>query len=142
MRLPTKTAINWRFMMKISAGAYNRGSTRTFFFSLARVFAAALWAFGLLAIAVPAAVRAEPQGGAVAATCTNPYSGVTWQIKIDYERRTVDSNPAQIDGSTISWRDATNGWYYELDRKSGNLTVTVASATGGNFLHDQCKLDH
>jgi hypothetical protein len=136
-----KTAINWRSMMKISAYAYNRGGTTKSVFA-AFVFGAGTWAFGLLAIAFPAGVNAEPQGGAIAATCTNPYSGVTWQIKIDYDRRTVDSNPAQIDGSTISWRDASNGWYYELDRKSGNLTVTVASATGGNFLHDQCKLDH
>lgn len=109
--------------------------------NLKSVLAAAIWAFGL-AIIFPDGASAEPQGGAVAATCTNPYSGVSWQIKIDYDRRTVDSNPAAIDSSTISWRDASNGWYYVLDRKSGALTVTVASATGGNFLHDQCKLDH
>jgi hypothetical protein len=38
------------------------------------------------------------------------------------------------------WRDAANGWNYRLDRKSGALTVTLASATGGNFLFDRCAL--
>lgn len=88
------------------------------------------------------ALAAEAQHGVTAMTCTNPFSDAHWQIRIDYDRHTVDSNPAGIDDSTISWRDATNGWYYALDRKSGKLTVTVASATGGNFLHDQCNLGH
>ncbi len=95
-----------------------------------------------ITVAVGVVADAEPQHGEIAVACTNPYSGAIWQIKIDYDRRTVDSNPAEIDDGTISWRDATNGWYYVLDRKSGKLTVTLVSATGGNFLHDQCKLDH
>ena len=106
-----------------------------------RLFAAAISAIGLALIA-PAGLSAEPQHGAIPVSCTNPYSGVTWEIKIDYDRRTVDSNPADINDTTISWRDAANGWYYTLDRKSGKLTVTMASATGGNFLHDQCKMEH
>src|SRR6516164_146049 len=73
-------------------------------------------------------------------TCVNPFSGAHWQITIDYDRGTVDSNPARISSADISWRDATDGWNYRLDRKSGALTVTLASATGGNFLHDQCDL--
>lgn len=73
--------------------------------------------------------------------CVNPFSGASWRIRIDYDRATVDSNPARIDATEISWRDATDGWNYRLDRKSGDLTVTLASATGGNFLHDRCKLD-
>jgi hypothetical protein len=85
---------------------------------------------------------AEPQPGAAAVTCTNPASGASWEIKIDYERGTVDSNPARISDSEISWRDASNGWNYTLDRKSGNLTVVLASATGGNFLYDRCKLEN
>ena len=92
-------------------------------------------------IAVPA-INGEAQRGETAITCTNPVSGASWQIRIDYDRSTVDSNPAHISDTTISWRDATDGWNYSLDRKSGNLTVILASATGGNFLHDRCKLEH
>jgi hypothetical protein len=73
-------------------------------------------------------------------TCSNPASGATWQIRIDFDRSTVDSYPARVSDAEISWRDA-NGWNYRLDRKSGALTVVLASATGGNFLHHRCKLE-
>ena len=92
-------------------------------------------------IAVPA-ISSEAQHGETAITCTNPVSGANWQIRIDYDRSTVDSNPARISDTEISWRDATDGWNYRLDRKSGNLTVILASATGGNFLYDRCKLEN
>ena len=72
-------------------------------------------------------------------TCTNPSSGATWQIYVDYGGHTVDLNPAQITDTVVEWQ--SNGWKYSLDRKSGKLTVVVASSTGGNFLYDQCKLD-
>jgi hypothetical protein len=90
----------------------------------------------LAAIAAPGGAEA----GGVPVTCTNPFSGASWQIAIDYDLKTVDSNPARIDETEISWRDAKDGWRYTLDRKSGALTVVLASATGGNFLHDQCRL--
>ncbi len=93
------------------------------------------------AIAVPDP-NAAAQRGQTAITCTNPVSGASWQIRIDYDRSTVDSNPARISDTEISWRDAADGWNYRLDRKSGNLTVILASATGGNFLHDRCKLEN
>ncbi len=80
------------------------------------------------------------QAGEIAVTCTNPFSGASWRIAIDYDRGTVDSNPARVSDAEISWRDAKDGWRYTLDRKSGKLTVVLASATGGNFLYDQCKL--
>jgi hypothetical protein len=92
----------------------------------------AVWIFA------PATTAGAPHGQA-AITCTNPYSGATWQIHVDYERSTVDSSPAEINEATIAWQ-AENGWKYTLDRKSGKLTVILASATGGNFLYDQCKL--
>jgi hypothetical protein len=98
-------------------------------------------AIGALA-ASTAGSSANAQKGETAVTCTNPYSGATWQIRIDYDRRTVDANPARINEATISWRDAKDGWNYTLDRKSGKLTVILASATGGNFLYDQCKLEN
>jgi hypothetical protein len=87
-----------------------------------------------------AAFHRAAEAGAVSVTCTNPFSGASWQIAIDYDRKTVDSNPARIDEIDISWRDSKDGWNYTLDRKSGALTVILASATGGNFLHDQCRM--
>jgi hypothetical protein len=90
--------------------------------------------------AVASAAGAEQRSGEAVITCTNPASGATWQIKIDYDRDTVDSNPARIDDTSISWHDAGDGWSYKLDRRNGNLTAVVASATGGNFLHDRCAL--
>ena len=93
----------------------------------------------LAAAAIAASGRAAEADG-LAVTCTNPFSGASWQIAIDYDLKTVDSNPASIDETEISWRDAKDGWRYTLDRKSGALTVILASATGGNFLHDQCQL--
>ena len=96
----------------------------------------------LVAAIAVAAAHAEALRGEVEITCTNLTSGASWQIKIDYDRNTVDSNPARISDAEISWRDVKDGWYYRLDRKSGNLTVILASATGGNFLYDRCKLEH
>jgi hypothetical protein len=86
------------------------------------------------------------QNGAWAAdgaiNCTNPASGAHWQIRIDYEHSTVDSYPASITEGKISWHDTSDGGNYTLDRKSGNLTVVVASSTGGYFLYDHCNLDN
>lgn len=74
-------------------------------------------------------------------TCVNPASGTAWQIRIDYDRRTVDSNSATISDGEISWRDSSDGDNYTLDRKSGDLTMVAASSTGGYFLHHHCRLD-
>ena len=41
-----------------------------------------------------------------AITCMNQASGTTWQIKVDYDRATVDSSPASISACQIAWRDA------------------------------------
>jgi hypothetical protein len=90
------------------------------------------------ALAFPASCLAARE---TAVTCTNPASGASWQIRIDYGRATVDSNSARISESEISWRDGRDGGNYTLDRKSGALTVVAASSTGGYFLHDVCKLD-
>jgi hypothetical protein len=97
--------------------------------------------FGAMGLALAGSALAAPSGQS-AITCTNPASGTQWQIKIDYDHSTVDSNPARISDGHISWRDASDGGNYTLDRKSGNLTVIVASSTGGYFLHDRCKLDN
>jgi hypothetical protein len=82
----------------------------------------------------------EAQPGETAVTCANISSGTSWQIRIDYGKSTVDSNPARISDGQISWRDASDGGNYTLDRKSGNLTAIVASSTGGAFFYHHCKL--
>lgn len=97
----------------------------------------AAWAVG----AVGAAHAAEAQHGRTTIVCSNPASGTSWQITIDFDRRTVDGYAAAISDTTISWRDPGDQGNYMLDRKSGNLRVAVPSSTGGYFLHDQCKLD-
>ncbi|MGA9427982.1 MAG: hypothetical protein WA889_22995 [Xanthobacteraceae bacterium] len=109
---------------------------------MARSLAARVGALALpgLAIAFSPTAAAAPTGEKTI-TCTNPTSGANWQIKVDYDRKTVDSLPAAISDGQISWHSA-GGENYKLDRKSGNLTVVVASSTGGYFLHDTCKLDN
>ena len=89
----------------------------------------------------PAVASGTPLGES-AITCTNPASGASWQVKIDYDRATADSNPARINDAQISWHDSTDGGNYTLDRRSGELTVVVASSTGGYFLHHRCKLEN
>jgi hypothetical protein len=99
-------------------------------------------AIGLVFGIASPAVGGEAQRGETAVTCTNPYSGATFKIMIDYDRGTVDKDPAHISDSQISWHAAADGGNYTLDRKTGNLTVVVASSTGGSFLYDRCKLEN
>jgi hypothetical protein len=82
-----------------------------------------------------------PEQGERMATCTNLVSGTSWQIRINFEKNLVDANPARISATKISWHDARDGGNYTLERTSGNLTVIVASSTGGYFLHDHCRLE-
>ena len=96
---------------------------------------------GALAVIVAApAIGAEAPRAETATICTNLASGANWQIRIDYDKATVDSNPARISDAQISWHDATDGGNYTLDRKSEKLTVVVASSTGGYFLYHRCRL--
>ena len=71
-------------------------------------------------------------------TCTNPSSGATWTIAVDFAHRLVDSFPADITARRIVWQDTLHGGIYELERRSGALTVRFPSSTGGYFLHDRC----
>jgi hypothetical protein len=73
--------------------------------------------------------------------CTNPKSGTTWEVKVDYDRRTADSFPAEITGSQIAWHDTLRGGYYYLDRVSGAPTFRNASSTGGYATHHTCHTD-
>ena len=101
-----------------------------------------LLVLSIIGFAPALAFAAEPQRGEKTITCTNPASGASWEIRIDYDRSTVDANPARISNAEISWRDMKDGRNYTLDRKSGDLTVIIASSTGGNFLYDRCKLEN
>lgn len=83
---------------------------------------------------------ATPSPSAI--TCTNPASGATWQIKVDYANSTVDANAARISDSKISWHDAKDGGNYTLDRKTGALTFVAGSSTGGYFINDRCSLEN
>ena len=74
-------------------------------------------------------------------TCTNPASGASWQIRIDYGKATVDAYPAKISRTEISWFDRKEQGNYTLDRKSGDLTATIASSTGGYFRRSRCTLE-
>jgi hypothetical protein len=96
----------------------------------------------LAAVMAAPAMSAEVPPGENATVCTNLASGANWQIKIDYGKATVDSNPARISDAQISWRDATDGGNYTLDRKSGKLTGILASSTGGSFFYHRCKLEN
>ena len=99
------------------------------------------WAFaaicgGLIASAPSSFVVA----GEIALRCTNPYSRTSWHININYNQRTVDTFPAKITPTEISWHDTVHGGYYYLNRKTGALTVLFASSTGGYALHDICDV--
>src|ERR1700686_872260 len=98
-----------------------------------RVLAAAI--AGLTAGLAAPTIGAEAEESEAAITCTNPVSGTSWQIMIDYRKATVDSNPAEIKRGESSWFDPKDGGNYTLDRKSGDLTASVASSTGGYFRH-------
>ncbi len=106
--------------------------------------ATAFLAAGIACLAVGLAVptiNGDTQESETAITCTNPVSGTSWQIMIDYRKATVDSNPAEIKQAEITWFDPKDGGNYTLDRKSGDLTASVASSTGGYFRHGRCSLE-
>jgi hypothetical protein len=97
---------------------------------------------GITAVAVGTAVGpcgAATPSAATTMTCTNPVSGANWKISVDFAKGTVDANPARISDASISWHDQKDGGNYTLDRKTGKLTVIVASSTGGYFLYDHCQ---
>ncbi len=89
---------------------------------------------GLIAFGYPQTAHAEE----AVLRCTNQHSGVTWDVKVDAERGTVDAFPAHITQSRITWHDTVHGGYYDLDRVSGRLTVVYASSTGGYTLFHEC----
>ncbi len=95
---------------------------------------------GLAGLVLPT-VQGYAQESETALTCTNPVSGTSWQIVIDYRKSTVDSYAAAITRAEISWVDPKDGGNYTFDRKSGDLTGGVASSTGGYFRRFRCTLE-
>ena len=104
-----------------------------------RVLAAGI--AGLGACLSVSTIDCDAQESEIAITCVNPVSGTSWQIAIDYGKATVDSNPAEITRAGISWFDPKDGGNYKLDRKSGDLSASVASSTGGYFRHGRFHLE-
>ena len=96
---------------------------------------------GLVAGLVVPAINGDAQQSETAITCTNPLSGTSWRIAINFDKATVDSNRAEITDAKITWFDPTDGGNYTLDRKSGDLTAIVASSTGGYFRHGRCSVE-
>jgi hypothetical protein len=94
-----------------------------------------------LAAGVLPTIHVYAQEGPAAVTCTNPANGMSWPVLIDYGKSTVDSYPAEITRSGISWYDPKDGSNYTFDRQSGHLTANVASSTGGYFRHARCTLE-
>jgi hypothetical protein len=110
----------------------------------ATAFRNRLLAAGIAALAAGLAlptIDGDAQESETAITCTNPVSGTSWQIMIDYRKPTVDANPAAITPAGISWFDPKDGGSYTLDRRSGALTASVASSTGGYFRRARCSLE-
>src|SRR5258708_32600535 len=96
---------------------------------------------GLAAGLVMPTINGAAQEGETALTCTNPVNGTSWQILINYRKPTVDSNPAEVTRTGISWFDPKDGGNYTLDRSSGDMTAVVASSTGGYFRRARCTLE-
>ena len=103
-----------------------------------RVAAAAM--AGLAAGLLLPAVGLRAQQDRTTILCTNRASGASWQVTIDFAKSTVDAQPARITGAAISWFDPKDGGSYTLDRKTGALTASVASSTGGYFRSARCAL--
>jgi hypothetical protein len=93
----------------------------------------------MVVIGSPGVPSFGAQGTESVFNCTNLASGAGWQIRINFQASTVDANPARISSTTISWHDAADGGNYSLDRSTGDLTVVIASSTGGYFIHDRCR---
>jgi hypothetical protein len=70
--------------------------------------------------------------------CINAKGGANWSLAIDLDHGLVDSRPAKITDTWISWHNP-NGGTFELERSTGNLQLRAASSTGGYFLHYNCQ---
>ena len=104
-------------------------------FNHRRIAAIGALTAGCLVLAAPADAQPAP----TVMTCTNPASGTTWQVRIDYVRKTVDGYPASIGDSVISWFDPKDNGTYTLFRSTGKLRFIGSSSTGGYSVFDRCR---
>jgi len=109
----------------------------TFFGNPRRLALATGVALGVVFLPV-ATIGYAATSGVLKLRCTNPVGGATWSVVVDLDHQLVDSRPATISDSWISWRDE-HGGIYELERATGKLQLRAASTTGGYFLHYSCK---
>jgi hypothetical protein len=86
------------------------------------------------------AAAADAPSSFTSVTCTNTVSHAAMQIRIDFGKRMVNADPAQIGDTEISWHDDKEQANYTLNRKTGMLDAVIPSSTGGYFLHYQCDL--
>src|ERR1700730_5535807 len=82
--------------------------------------------------------RLAAEAAEITFLCANSSSGTTWNLKVDDERQTADSFPAEFTTTRIAWHDSVRGGFYDLCRNSGLLTFRNASSTGGYILHHRC----
>jgi hypothetical protein len=102
----------------------------------------AIRAFVLPSIIAAASLSAasEPLHAATATfRCMNTASGMTWDVKVDYDHATADSYPATITAGEISWKDTKEGGSYTLDRNTFALTFVNSSSMGGYLLFHTCR---
>jgi hypothetical protein len=101
-----------------------------------RLIGGLMLALATSAITISDASAAE--AGLLRLRCTNPTGGANWSIVVDLDHSLVDSLPATITDTWISWSDGHRG-IYELERATGKLQLRAASTTGGYFLHYVCQ---
>jgi hypothetical protein len=77
--------------------------------------------------------------GTASARCVNPASGAAWTLTLDAAHGLADGHPAKFDSDRIRWTDPADGAAYELAPKTGDLTITRASSTGGYILSARCR---
>ena len=70
--------------------------------------------------------------------CVNPASGTRWDLVIDPGRGLVGGFAAQVGPREVDWVDPTDQSHYSLDRRSGTLSMTRPSSTGGYTNLDRC----
>jgi hypothetical protein len=92
---------------------------------------------GLAFATMAAAAGSAAETGIQRLRCTNPASGTSWDITVDLDHHTVDSQQAKITDGWISWPDAKQG-SFDLERATGKLQFRNASSTGGYYLFYMC----
>ena len=101
-----------------------------------------LGAHGAAAVIAGLAGSARPGPVAAATTafhCTNPESGASWTLKIDFDHGKVDGYPATVGQRMILWHDTENQGFFRLDQVTGDLRIVHASSMGGWEQHAVCR---